>query len=396
MWKVFCRLLSLIGLILGSCANNSSEIVGDAKEIDLSNIEQMCLSDVFSELEVVHMDAGVKSMVPNANYVQPCDDKYVFIDNQRKVYVFDKKGHFISSSKSVYGNGHGEFVISMGGSYNPYSNNIEIITPTDLMFYDINFKYIKSVPLPTEYQKTSNNNKPLFFDEIYDLSEHLHVLITPKDNLSQAVNTLFIFDSEKQEIVKTINYDKDVMGKFLNQAFSFQNYADDEIIFIPPCYSKNVYKFDKDNLELRRFISFNYGDEFYTEEDLKPIQKEANPVKIDEYLSKNYKRSPIRISYDKGKYFILVDSKEMITDAYLLIVDTKMNTAKRLPLGNENDEFQFYPHSCVYDNILYIAVEAEGADVLMNAFPGKVTEINKYNADSTMNDNIAVLKYHLK
>ncbi|MBR4590566.1 MAG: hypothetical protein IKO36_07915, partial [Bacteroidaceae bacterium] len=103
MWKVFCRLLSLIGLILGSCANNSSEIVGDAKEIDLSNIEQVCLSDVFSELEVVHMDAGVKSMVPNANYVQPCDDKYVFIDNQRKVYVFDKKGHFISSSKSVYG-----------------------------------------------------------------------------------------------------------------------------------------------------------------------------------------------------------------------------------------------------------------------------------------------------
>ena len=129
---------------------------------------------------------------------------------------------------------------------------------------------------------------------------------------------------------------------------------------------------------------------------MKPIQKEANPVKIDEYLSKNYKRSPIRISYDKGKYFILVDSKEMITDAYLLIVDTKMNTAKRLPLGNENDEFQFYPHSCVYDNILYIAVEAEGADVLMNAFPGKVTEINKYNADSTVNDNIAVLKYHLK
>ena len=393
MKKVCYFLLSCIGLFFASCANKS-ENSDEIQVIDVSNPEQVSLGDVFSELEVIYMDTGVESIVPSANYVQPCDDKYVFKDNRDNFYVFDKKGRFISSSKLVDGHGHGEIVTPMGGCYNPYSKNIEIITPTNLMFYDVNFKFIKSVPLPTEYQKTSNNNKPLFFDEIYDLSEHLHVLITPKDNLSQAVNTLFIFDSEKQEIVKTINYDKDVMGKFLNQAFSFQNYADDEIIFIPPCYSKNVYKFDKDNLELRRFISFNYGDEFYTEEDLKPIQKEANPVKIDEYLSKNYKRSPIRISYDKGKYFILVDSKEMITDAYLLIVDTKMNTAKRLPLGNDNDEFQFYPHS--YDNILYIAVEAEGADVLMNAFPGKVTEINKYNADSTVNDNIAVLKYHLK
>lgn len=395
MKKVCYFLLSCIGLFFASCANKS-ENSDEIQVIDLSNPEQVSLGDVFSELEVIYMDAGVKSIVPSANYVQPCDDKYVFKDNRDNFYVFDKKGRFISSSKLVDGHGHGEIVTPMGGCYNPYSKNIEIITPTNLMFYDVNFKFIKSVPLPTEYPNASNNNTSLFFYDIYDLSDHLHVLMSNKDLRSPALNTLSIFDSEKQEIVKTISYDKDVMGKFLNQAFSFQNYADDEIIFIPPCYSKYAYKFDKDELELRRFVSFNYGDEFYTAEDLKPILKETNTDKYIEYLSKNYKRSPMRISYDKGKYFILVDSKEMITDAYLLIVDTKMNTAKRLPLGNENDEFQFYPHSCVYDNILYIAVEAEGADVLMNAFPGKVTEVNKYKADSTVNDNIAVLKYHLK
>ena len=392
--KYYCLLLFVVQLLF-SCANNCGEIVGNADVLDISNPKQVTLGEVFSELEVIRMDAGTQSFFPEAKYVLLCGDKYVFADWKRKVYVFDKNGHFISSSKSVEGKGHGEYIITMGSTYNPYSNNIEIITPLNLMFYDMNFKFIKSVPLPAELPNESNNNHAQLFDYIYDLSDHLHILISSSDVRGQCINTLFIFDSDKQEVIKKISFDEDVMGYNTAQAFPFLDYENGELLFFPPRYSKYVYKFDKDNLELQRFISFNYGDEFYTAEDLTPILHEEDSKKYFDFLENNYKRSPLRFSYDKGRYFIFVDSEKDLHDSYMLIVDTKANTVKSLPFAKDGG-FQFGPHSFVADNMLYLALESEPADSLIAAFPGKVTEINKYKADSTVNDNIAVLKYHLK
>jgi len=106
---------------------------------------------------------------------------------------------------------------------------------------------------------------------------------------------------------------------------------------------------------------------------------------------------PLRESYSDGKFYILADGgTSKIFDSNLIIVDTNTENVKILPF-KKDDKNQLYIPSLVSDNILYISQsEPEINESLIASFPGKVTEINKYKADSTLNDNIAVLKYHLK
>ena len=392
--KYYC-LLSFV-VLLFSCVNNS-ENTDEVKVFDVSNPEQVSLGDIFSELEVIYMDAGVESYVQGTRYVRPCGDKYLFMDNSLNIYVFDTKGHYISSSKDVKGHGRGEFIIPMGGCYNPYTKNIEIITPTHLMFYDMNFKFVKSVQLPSEYPGEKNDNKSLFFDEIYDLSDHLHILITNNDRRGQDVNSLFLFDSKTKQIIKKMSFDEDVIHDIHSQAFPFQDYDDENLLFLPPRTSKYIYKFNKETHELHPFISFKYGEDYYSEEKLEQICKSSGPMEMYKYMNNNPKNMPLRESYSDGKFYILADGgTSKIFDSNLIIVDTNTENVKILPF-KKDDKNQLYIPSLVSDNILYISQsEPEINESLIASFPGKVTEINKYKADSTLNDNIAVLKYHLK
>jgi len=389
MKKFYYCLLSLVILQLCSCVN-SAENTDEIHELDISTPKQVSLDDVFSGLDVVYMDASIQSYANGVNKLHLCNDKYLIMDYHYDFFVFDKSGHFISSSKSIRGKGHGEIYISIGGTYNPYSQNIEIITPTHLKFYDMNFKYVKSVPLPTEHPNEKNDNTPLFFSEIYDLSDHIHVLLPNEDDRCMEKNTLFVFDSEKQEIVKKISYDEDVMLNTSIQKNPFQDFDEKTNLFFPTGYSKYVYKFDKKNLELHKYLSFNYGDKFYLpardNNDVREIIKDLSKTKSPKMIWLN-------TSYDNNRFFIAAESVDRVNFVY--IVDTKTEEVCRFSYNN-NGKKQFMRPSCVSENIMYGAFDSEYIDSLIQAFPGKVTEINKYKADSTVNDNIAVLKYHLK
>ena len=386
----YCFLLFVV--LFSSC--NNSEKTENVHIIDVTNPEQVELEDIFSELEVLHMKAGVKSFVPNANYVQKCGDNYIFTDSHKDVYVFDKQGGFISSSKSVHGKGHGEFTIRTGWCYNPYLNNIIIVTPLHLMFYDMNFKYVKSVQLPSEYPNENNNNTSLFFEHIFALSDHLWALISSSNHHCQKLHTMFIFDSEKREIIDEICYDEDVIYGGVSQVFPFQTYDEDNLLFFPPQYSKYVYKFDKKEQNLQRFTSFKYGDDFYLAEELEKFKHDTNREGF-KYMSKNHKKYPIRIYYNDESYYLSVSDGPRIANGYMYIIDSKTDKVRSLSC-NKDGKIQFYDPSFVSDGIVYATMESEFADSLIQAFPGKVTEINKYKADSTVNDNIVVLKYHLK
>lgn len=397
MRRIYYCLFLLIGTLIESCVSNTEEVSGIIQVVDVSNPKHVKLDDLFSELEVIHMESGIKSYVPNARYVQQCGDKYIFMDNSLNFYVFDTKGHFISSSKLVEGHGHGEYTVPMGGCYNPYTKNIEIITPLNLLVYDMNFKFIKSVPLPAELPNESNNNHAQLFEYIYDLSDHLHVLISSSDPRTQYVNTMFIFDSEKQEVIKKISFNEDVIHNIFSQSFPFLNYDDENLLFIPPRNSQCIYKFDKKKQELQRFLSFNYGKDFYSPEDLETIRKSSGEKEMYKYIVKNPKKFPLMIFYDEGYFYIMVNgATPRVADSSVIIVDSKTGESSVLPFAKDN-KIQFYPLSFVSKKMLYVASDSYViTDSLINAFPGKVTEVNKYNADSTVNDNIAVLKYHLK
>ena len=208
--KVSFCLISLIGIILCSCVNNT-ENTEEVHVIDVSNPKQVSLRDVFSELEVVYMDASVNSYIKGARDSKICDDKYLIMDYHYDFFVFDRTGNFISSSKSVRGNGHGEVNISIGGTFNPYTHNIEILTPVNIMIYDLNFKFVGSVSLPKKQLSDKNNDISFIYDKIYDLSDHLHLLMPNNDYRGQHTNTYVVFDSKKQEIIKEISYSDDVI-----------------------------------------------------------------------------------------------------------------------------------------------------------------------------------------
>ena len=165
------------------------------------------------------------------------------------------------------------------------------------------------------------------------------------------------------------------------------------MLFLPSCYSKYIYKFDTKELELKRFVTFKYDDRFYSENDMKSNGNTNLIENVYKYLQQSSKRIPVLMSYDKGKFYIAAESVKKGYDMYIVDFETKQT--RSLPY-RINEKTQFMRPSFVSDGILYASNTTDNIDSLINAFPGKVTEVNKYNADSTVNDNIAVLKYHLK
>lgn len=242
---------------LFACAKKDEEI---GRHLDLDNPAPVKVSDV------LYIDAAIPlkkdSVAFNAGLedIYRTGDMFVARDGNRVVYLFDAKGNCISSSEKVIGHGHGEYDNMLAYGYNRYSNTVEIITPTSMKIYDLDFNFIKENEIPSHISK--NGNDGCMFTEIFDLDENVHVLIP--SSVSHNRNSIVVFDSKKGDILKTIDYSYDIAGLVSMQSHSFADLGG-SILFYPPAISKFVYSIDKDNFTLTKEIAID-GLEYENEE----------------------------------------------------------------------------------------------------------------------------------
>ena len=232
----------------------------------------------------------------------------------------------MSSSEDKIGNGHKEYSIVMGYSYNPYNNNIEILTPDHLLCYDVNFNLLKKVKLPTKLAKSKDTG--LMFDRIYDLSKHLHVLIPT--SVSGESTDMLVFDSSSSKILKNIDYEMDEIDKINMQSDCFFMRKGSAVTFVPPIYSDYIYTFDATTMECSRKYKFEGGSNMLTKNDLEAFGSNENKKNL--FLMNTDKEILVsKMEVDKA-IIVHVKKGNRLSDWYSILYDKASGELKKINL----------------------------------------------------------------
>lgn len=328
MKKVFFRLFCTVIVIsylslLSSCQHQQEKV---CPVINLGNVKECSVSDLFSKIEIVPLAMREGNFLGNVDRVQVSDNYYVVSDSRQILTVFDKTGKFVSSSEAKIGNGHEEYSIVMGYSYNPYNNNIEILTPTHLLCYDVNFNLLKKVKLPTKLAKSKDTG--LMFDRIYDLSKHLHVLIPT--SVSGESTGMLVFDSSSSKILKNIDYEMDEIDKINMQSDCFFLRKGSAVTFVPPIYSDYIYTFDATTMECSRKYKFEGGSNMLTKNDLEAFGSNENKKNL--FLMNTDKEILVsKMEVDKA-IIVHVKKGNRLSDWYSVLYDKASGELKKINL----------------------------------------------------------------
>lgn len=373
-FRLFCTVIAICYLsLLSSCQRQKEEA---CPVINLGNIKTCSVSDLFSNMEIVPLAMGKGNFLGNVDRVQVSDNYYVISDSRQILTVFDKTGKFVSSSEDKIGNGHEEYSIVMGYSFNPYNNNIEILTPAHLLCYDVHFNLLKKVKLPTKIAK--NKDKGLMFDRIYDLSKHLHVLIP---TLSSGESTgMLIFDSSSSKILKNIDFAMDEIAKINMQSDCFFQRKGSAVTFVPPIYSDYIYNFDATTMECSRKYKFEGGSNILTKDDLETFG--SNEDKKDQFLMNTNKEIPVSKMEVEKAIIVHVKKGNRLSGWYSILYDKASGELKKINLYSGKKKI-FPLIKCVDAQLLYAYVEKQDLPSMVENWKqmGCNVEGNVHNGD---------------
>lgn len=253
-----CGILSTV-----SCSHNtvSDESI---KTYRLEDAKKGDIQDVFSDVELTELQFEGE-VYPRSIRTLLIESDKIFIFDGKVVYVYSSDGKLISSSLSKKGNGPGEFTNPMGFSWNPYSEQVEILTPNKVMFYDVNFNFVRSSNLETK-RKSPENPKPFMFNGIFDLSDRLHVLNLTSH--SESPYRFIIYDSILDKIMGEVSYSDDVITAFNQQPVNFFRLPNGKIMCHPNCVTPYTYEFDPATYSLSKEMMVDAGSRELTKEDV--------------------------------------------------------------------------------------------------------------------------------
>ena len=360
-------------------------------DIDMLSAKEEKVYNLFDSLEVIPMEAHNDGFVKYALHLVSCDDYYIFLNHLQTIFVFDKQGHFVSSSEVAKGKGHGELNGVFGCTYNKYSKLIEVLTPTAIKFYDPHFQFIKEALLPTSYPE--GNTPASFFHYIYDLSETQHLLMS-KGYFAQS-GKVFFFDSEKGVVYGERSFLDDVLVPYSNQHNCFVKQGDKTLLF-PPYLTYSQYILDNNALTLTQSLHYNFGDKELKRSDLSDF-----PTDSDEDRSNRNKflRSttdfmfPMQQMYCNGQMYLHIKLGKNFPDWFYCHYDMATQELHRFKLTEDPLE-RFVPDFNADEQYIYFAVnEVSEVKACIQAFDANRTIVPKNEKDSVFMQNVTILKY---
>ena len=385
---IFCSVLYL------SCKDSNG--IDAIQTIDMTTAKDTDVKQIFDSLEVICFDDSPEAIIGDVVQIVSCKDYYIFRNVRNTIFVFDKDGRFLSSSRQVIGHGKGELGAVLGCTYNPHSRLIEVLTPTSIKFYDAHFNFKKSVSLSTK--ASEGENKPgLYFDYIYDISSHEHVLFSG-GYLRSNGGALYIYNSEDEKIIQEITFSDEVIDLISNQKNCFAKNDDNTFAFLPYLTNK-VFTFDAKSLTLTPFLNMDFGDKTVTKQLLSDMPKST----IDEqrkrlrFIKDGEFLFPVAHAICNNHLFSYIRNGEDLNDWYIIDYDIESKAVRKFKL-TEVQLDKFFVHSCGDGHYLYVV----GPDrIISSACINSFQEGDNHNRcicsrDSADYGNIVLLKYRVK
>lgn len=374
-------------LMVTGCTEKREVSVADI-HYDLSTANKGYLSDVFSSVELIPLLFDGDNYPSQASEFRVEDD-YIFVtDPNDRIFVFEKEGHYISSSVEKMGEGPEEHIFPMGYSYNRYTGNIEILTISKMMCYDVQFDFVKSSDLPTHWADHRKNS--CFFNNVCDLSASTHMLMP--SGLSDNPYRLIFFDSEKVKTGKELSYADDMVngGQMQNKFFFYM--PDSTILCVPNALTHSIYSFSKDDLALKKIISFSVGGRELTQEYIDNLNMEGD--KLGHYLNSCDREVLLRILPAPNHIVTMLKHGNSLRDTYSVF--TNRSTNEMISVNIYEDGKRISPvFGDITDGYAYAIADKEAIMQMPEILLDK-----KGTMDSIMNDiedeTLILLKYRFK
>lgn len=356
---------------------------GETQEVVCVNLENAeaieDYKDVIAKQEIIELSNVDGAYMAGYRRLFISDSVYLFTTKNCTIYLFDSEGNFISNSSNRIGNGNKEYSILLGATYNKYSGNVEVLTPFGITIYDRMFNYVGK----SKY--SGEEAKRLMFNYVYDLSSHEHILLSPLDGTDKEAY-MYVYDSKANKIVHKARYEKDCPFITMQE----QCVSDGNFIAFPSM-NYSFYDIDLNNYDLKKSVSFDFGNKILKESDYSSFSDE---YQLKKYLSNDCKKSLALRTFKSGNRIVsLVKSDKMRADIKTYIVD--LDNAKGRYLDYQYEKIIMPLFEAFNNGVLYACVPESELErcIDRDLLDEKSKEIL---ARCSEESNYYIIKYYLK
>ncbi len=363
-------------------ANDNEQIVA----IDFDEAIHTSVDELIENVEVIPLEIKAESYPRGALNILACDSSLFIKDSDNIIYQYSDKGNYINDSKIRKGRGAGEYSIMMAAGYNKHTGEIEIVTPKNLLTYDRDFNFIRSIDLPTRMPE--NGEESFFFGEIHSISPDQHLFIPT--GLSEDNRQVILFDSKSGEILNSFDYSEGLLSDVCMQTNSFYDQSNGEILFFPPGISKFAYSLNPSDFTFNKVYEVSYGKDGISDADIAQFNDDKEGLK--NYFLHCDKTMPMRTLQSGDNTIILTSDGDSFKNLHAIFYNR--TTGKISSINNyENDKFNFPVIDAVNEGSIY------GITVKENVEP-MLSEISKDKilmpASEIQDGSYIVLRYKLK
>lgn len=372
--------LLFISLFVISCDNNKTIKDDNSKKISLTDSKKSNLKDVISKIEVIELPRIADAYFAGYDRFLVKDDLFIIKDRKGTLFVFGKDGNFISNSANKIGKGEEEYYTLLAYTYNNFTKEIEVVTPTGIKKYDKMFNFKGKIDF------SSKDLKTLMFDHIYDISDHEHILISILEINKKGENNIYIYDSKRQEIVKKYPYPAECPYITMQEQC-----VTDGNFFALPSMNYSFYQINKTDYSIEKILNLDFGNNMLKESD---YANRGNRMAIQSYLAHDCKKYlPLRTFRDKNKLVSIVKAGPKRSDfrTYIVNLDTSESTYLSYDDGNiKTPLFEAFS-----DGVLYACV---AEDEIMDTIDESLLDAKSKSVVEKHTDesNYYIVKYHLK
>ncbi len=374
---IYILLFALSVVACSRKANDDNLVINlkpdNAKSIDL---KEWCKS-----IELVQLETSPKSLIASCHKIIEHDERYYILDlDQRAIFVFNKQGEFVFTTKDLIGKGLSEYASIVDFDINSFNNEIEILDAPSrkIKIYDLNGNYNRTILLASEL---------LPLGHFKPITKDTYIFYT-KGGQRRDESLLFYSVKMKKIVKKTGKLPDNVhfLPTTMNVPFHQIN---DHVYFNYTFPSNSIYLIDKEHLDIAKILELDFGKYTFTIDQL-PKKKR-----------KDFYRTFMRNNDEYAFIINIVENDKNLFVHFLLhknIFIAKIDKATRetkICFNETNLMGQLPPANLIKDNVLIYVCEPGylryviSEELLDNTSKDIISNINE-------SDNPVIIKYTLR
>ncbi len=296
--------------------------IGNTIYVDADHSEKVSLFDYFHSIELIPLETTPDVLVASISKVIVHQERYYALDiRQSIIYVFDQKGNFIFKI-AKQGKGPGEYSFVQDININPFSNNLELLSPTGFLYiYDLSGNFI-------EMKQISYTG----FHAVHQFAvvdSNIHVFYS----MFQPQKVIYYNLNSKKLLHEEFEENQDI-GSFGSK--SFYQYQDNWYFFRP--FHTCVYKIGSRKLE--DFFQFDFGQ--YTREGTKAVFSEEAQHNRTKFIKETFDQFPyvIRTIRHNSKYILALLAWEDVDQRVNIMYNKFTQQCRFVSKFTESVEFE--------------------------------------------------------